>query len=57
MTCTGNGSGLNDCKNRDKMSGTDLIEMVPDDLPDAGPLQSDTSHVVVRDLYDLTLLK
>ena len=31
--------------------------MIPDDLPDAGPLPSDPSHVVVRDLYDLTLLK
>ena len=31
--------------------------MIPDDLPDAGPLQSAPSHVVVRDLYDLTLLK
>ena len=27
--------------------------MIPDDLPDAGPLQSDPSHVVVGDLDDL----
>ena len=27
--------------------------MVSDDLPDAGPLQPDAVHVVVRDLHDL----
>ena len=30
-----------------------LVEVVPDDLPDAGPLQADPAHVVVGDLYDL----
>ena len=36
-----------------KGEGAYLIEVVPDDLPDAGPLQPDPPHVVVGDLYDL----
>ena len=31
----------------------DLVEVVADDLPDARPLETDTPHVVVRDLDDL----
>ena len=32
---------------------TDLVEVVADVLPDAGPLQPDAAHVVVGDLHDL----
>lgn len=35
------------------MSLTDLVKVVSDDLPDPGPLQPDTTHVVVRDLHNL----
>ena len=31
----------------------DLIEVLAEDLPHAGPLQTDTVHVVVRDLDKL----
>ena len=32
---------------------TDLIEVVPDDMPDSRPLQTDAAHVVVGDLDNL----
>lgn len=32
---------------------THLVEVVSNDLPDAGPLQPDTVHVVIGDLHDL----
>lgn len=32
---------------------THLVEMVSNDLPDAGPLQADAVHVVVGDLHYL----
>ena len=31
----------------------DLVEVLAEDLPHAGPLQTDTVHVVVRDLDQL----
>lgn len=30
----------------------DLVEVISDDLPDSGPLQSDTTHVVIGNLHD-----
>ena len=35
------------------VSCTHLVEVVTDDLPDARPLQTNATHVVVRDLNDL----
>lgn len=32
---------------------TDLVKVVSNDLPDSGPLQPDTTHVVVGDLHNL----
>lgn len=31
----------------------DLVKVVSNDLPDSGPLQPDTTHVVVGDLHNL----
>lgn len=31
---------------------TDLVEVLSKNLPDAGPFESDSSHVVVRDLNE-----
>lgn len=35
------------------MALTDLVKVVSNDLPDSGPLEPDTTHVVVGDLHNL----